>query len=230
MIEIHCDESRPELFNSDPYKVNDNYFLLGGIWVPKELKDRTKIEIKKLRETYNVNGEIKWKNVSPSKLEFYLSLINYFFNTPELRFRVIVVEYSKVNLKKYHNSDAELGFYKFYYQLIHHWIEPNQCYSIFLDYKKNKRHDRLQELHRVLSNANCLSDITNVQGIRSQDSVFIQMADVMMGATGYKYHNLQGSYAKLAVIERIEYFLGKPIARTNATEKKFNVFQINLGD
>lgn len=230
MIEIHCDESRPELFHSKNKKnTNDKYLILGGIWVNKKEKERTKLIIKQLRNQYNVYGEIKWKNVSPNKLDFYLAIIDHFFKSKELRFRCIVVDSEKVDLDKYHESDAELGYYKFYYQLLHHWIEPDETYAIFLDYKKNKRHDRLKVLHTVLKNANLWSDIVNVQGISSKDSVFIQIADVLMGAVGYKYNKYSSSLAKSSLVKHIEYFLHRPIGKTSAHEKKFNVFQIDLG-
>ena len=33
-----------------------------------------------------------------------------------------VINKNDVDLYKYHQNDQELGFYKFYYQVLHHWI------------------------------------------------------------------------------------------------------------
>jgi hypothetical protein len=147
----------------------------------------------------------------------------------QLRFRCIVVERDKVDLVKYHQSDHELGFYKFYYQLIHHWIFDFNRYSIFLDYKKNKAKDRLHTLKKVLQNANLTSEILCVQALPSKESVLTQLADLLIGAVGYKFHSHLESAAKNSVITKIEDYLKHPIQKTKLVETKFNVFQINLG-
>jgi len=53
-----------------------------------------------------------------------------------MRFRCIAVDREQVNLAL-HQNDGELGFYKFYYQLLHHWILDNE-YRIFCDLKTNR--------------------------------------------------------------------------------------------
>lgn len=226
MIEVYCDESRPEVI----YGQNslDRYMVIGGIWIPRNARKNVKNEIKKLKEKHNLYGEIKWRNVSPSKIDFYLELVDLFFNTPELRFRCIVVDSHNVDLEAYHESDSELGFYKFYYQLLKHWIGNWEEYWIFLDHKKNKLPDRLHTLERVLNNSTS-GFIREVQAIESKESLLIQMADVLMGAVGYKIHDKATSDAKLSLISRIESNIGTPINRgTYRDAVKFNIFRINL--
>ncbi|QPA31639.1 DUF3800 domain-containing protein [Thermaerobacillus caldiproteolyticus] len=225
MIEVYCDESRPEALYG--MKKIDNYMVIGGIWIPKVERDEIKQKIRYLKQKHQLFGEIKWKNVAPSKLEFFLELVDLFFESQSLRFRCIVVDGNKVDINQYHNSDNELGFYKFYYQLLVHWLEPMNHYRIFLDFKKNKQSDRLHTLEKVLNNAS-FSFIEDVQAIESKHSLLIQLTDVLIGAVGYKYHNYQTSDAKLKLVETIEKRLGHPIQSTFKSAKKFNVFEIDL--
>lgn len=225
MYHIYCDESRPEILGKEnPY---DDFSVIGGVWVDKNEINKLKRGIRRLRDTYNVHGEIKWKNVSPSKVDFYLELVNLFFENDSIRFRCIVMDAEKVDLERFHGSDQELGFYKFYYQLIFHWLHWNNQYSVYLDFKKNKEHDRLTVLKDILNRAS-MAEVVNLQALESKQSVLIQLADVLMGAVGYKFNSYNTSEAKLKVVEMIEDRIGHEIRSTQKNESKFNVFQIIL--
>jgi hypothetical protein len=52
------------------------------------------------------------------------------------------------------------GFYKFYYQVLHHWILDNNEYTVFCDLKQNRDRSRLTTLKRVLNTANRTSVIS----------------------------------------------------------------------
>jgi hypothetical protein len=177
-----------------------------------------------------VGGELKWGKVSYSRLKFYEEILTWFLNkNHDLRFRAIVIDRTQVNLLNYHNNDQELGFYKFYYQVLHHWICDFNCYHVFCDFKVNRRKDRLQTLKKCLDNTNLSSSVANVQAIRSQESVLIQMADFLTGLVSAKYNQscLQNS-PKGELIQKCELLLGKSIGATGPSEPKFNVFEINL--
>ncbi|MER3125623.1 DUF3800 domain-containing protein [Bacillus pumilus] len=223
MIEIYCDESRPDALSRQN---KDQYMIIGGVLIDKEKRNNFKRKVKRLQSEHEVFGEIKWRNVSPSKINFYLELVDLFFSE-SIRFKCIVVDTNKVKVDVYHNNDNELGFYKFYYQLLVTWFEQTQHYWIYLDHKKNKEVDRLQILNSVLNNAS-FSYIEKVQAIESRHSLMVQLADVLIGAVGYKYHNYNTSSAKLEVIERIEQHLEHPIRKTFKSAHKFNVFEIRL--
>jgi len=95
----------------------------------------------------------------------------------ELRFRAILVNKHDVNLHLYQNDDQELGFYKFYYQVLHYWILDFNKYNLFLDCKKNRERDRLQIMQDCLRRSNLTSSIPIAQSVRSEESVLIQFAD-----------------------------------------------------
>lgn len=76
--------------------------------------------------------------MSPNRRDFYVELIDLFFAYGDnLRFRCIAVDRTQLNLAL-HDNDGELGFYKFYYQLLHHWILDFNSYRIFCDVKSNR--------------------------------------------------------------------------------------------
>lgn len=227
-FDIYCDESRLDLLCSK--KADGHFMVIGGLWLKKEKRDEFKKEIHALRDKFKIGGEFKWQKVSPSREKFYESLIDWFVKkNDELRFRCIAVECKKVDLLKYHQSDQELGFYKFYYQLLHHWILDFNTYSIFIDFKSNRRRDRLQVLQQCLQNSNLSAVLTSLQPIRSDESVLMQLCDVLTGIASAKLNQKDlSSSAKKKVIKELEKKLGRPITKTPKGENKFNVFKIDL--
>jgi hypothetical protein len=226
-FEIYCDESRHDYFARPPGN-GERYVLLGGLWIEAKHRDAYKIKIGLLRRRHDVRGEFKWNRVSPSRIRFYLSLVDFFFEEA-MRFRCIVLPADQVDSIRFHRSDNELMFYKFYYQLLHHWILDFNDYRIFLDLKTNRLNSRINTLHRVLQNANLMARIISVQALPSRQVDLLQLSDVLLGAVGYKFHRLETSQAKVAVVKRIETHLGGPIEPTWRDERKFNVFRFLPG-
>ena len=225
-FEVYCDESGLEALTN---KEAHTYAVIGGIWLPAEYRQSFKEEMMSIKRKYNIRGELKWKKVSPAYFELYKDVIDFFFMTGYLRFRVILVESAKVNNFQFNNEDSELGFYKFYYQLLHHWIFDFNEYDFFLDLKINRNKGRLNQLKKVLGNANITSEIKQVQGLPSEQSLGIQLADIFTGLVASKMNGGIISTAKLALIQHIEdNYLTKPIGPTGKWEEKFNVFRINL--
>ncbi len=224
-FEVYCDESCLEALKN---KTEHFYMGIGGVWMPADMRDKFKTELKQIKSKYNVHGEFKWNKVSPRYLSMYKEIIDFFFNADYLRFRVILVESDKVNLVNFHNSDAELSFYKFYYQMIKTWIYDFNLYDVFLDLKKNRNKGRLKELENFLDKANFFSDVRTVQGLPSNQSLGIQLADLLTGIITAKFNNKTSSPTKLELIRYVESRLGNVIQSTSKNEEKLNVFKINL--
>jgi hypothetical protein len=227
-FEIYCDESRPDLLVST--HPNGKYMVIGSLWLAAESRQTFKNEINLLRNRHKIGPEFKWQKISPSRSLFYKELMEWFYSKKEfLRFRCIAVEQQKLNLVKYHDSDQELGFYKFYYQLLHHWILDFNDYVIFCDFKSNRSRDRLQVLQRCLELSNLSSNINNVQAIRSDQSVLIQLTDVLTGAASARLNGkLSDGSAKDSVVKHLENLLRRNISHTLRSERKFNVFVIDF--
>jgi len=226
-IDVYCDETLPDLFTSQNPK--EKLMLLGSLWIENKLREQIKAQIKDLRQKHNCWGEIKWTKVSPSKEKFYLGLVDIFFAYGmKMRFRCIAVDPKQV-IWSYHGDDKELGFYKFYYQLIHKWIKDFNTYNIFLDAKKNRDLTRLSVLKKILNNQFNNSYIEQVQALPSKEVTLIQLSDFLLGATSAKLNQKElTNTAKIKVIEYIEKQIDRKIAPTWSTENKFNIFKINL--
>lgn len=203
--------------------------MIGSLWLPAALRPQFKGEIHELRERFRVWGEMKWRKVSPSQLSFYEALVDWYFSHGEnLRFRCIAVNRTEVDLSR-HQHDPELGFYKFYYQLLHHWIRPDNDYRIFCDLKSNRDPERLAVLARCLSNARPDARVEGIQSLPSDEVVLLQLCDVLLGAASSRLNGtLHSGTAKAALVGRLEHALGHSIAHTRRDEKKFNVFAIRL--
>lgn len=229
--DIYCDESRQDLLTSPASITATNRFCcIGGLMLATESRTALKSKIKKLRDKYSVYGELKWGTVSENKLQIYADLIDLFFDTDGLNFRVIVIDAQKVDNDIFNDSNSELGFYKFYYQLLSHWISHKNRYRVFTDQKTNGDKHHLQELKRILNNISFESPIYDIQAIDSKESLILQMENVIMGAVGYKY-NFKGngsSIAKENIVKHIKSRLGHEIAPTSVSEQKFNIFEIQL--
>lgn len=227
-IDVYCDETHPDLFSSANPQVQ--YMFIGSLWLANNDRENYKAEIHELRNRHKIGGEFKWGKVSPSKVEFYKELLSWFCSKREgLRFRCIAIDYEKVNLVTFHESDQELGFYKFYYQLLHHWIHDFNDYHIFCDFKRNRRRDRLHTLKRCLEYTNLSANIVSVQAVRSSESVLIQLSDLLVGAASARYNQkLAAGSAKESVVLHLESLLQRGLVPTALGEKKFNFFKINL--
>lgn len=228
MIEIYCDESRQDLLTSS--KPTAVYTLIGSLWMTKEIRLYLTGRTLALREEHNVWGEIKWSKVSPSKIEFYKDLIDLFFESQKMPyFRCILIESDKVDNDKYNSGDCELGFYKFYYQVLYHWIytNPINC-RVFCDIKENRDKNRLKTFHRILQYTSN-GRVEAVQALRSSDTPMLQFCDFLLGMASARLNEsvIQGS-AKFALIEYFEKQLGMKISPTNRNVRKYNVFRIKL--
>jgi hypothetical protein len=225
-FEVYCDESGLEALTN---KKAHLYTAIGGIWIKASERYRLKTDLSGIKSKHNIRGEFKWNKVSPAYYDFYKEVIDYFFATDFIRFRVILIQADKTDEIRFHKGDKELEFYKFYYQLLHHWIFDFNTYNIFVDLKKNRNKGRLYELCKILNNANLSSEIHQVQGLPSEQSLGIQLADLLTGLVGAKFNKEITGTAKKNLIQHVErVHLKKEIAHTPKYEEKMNVFVINL--
>lgn len=229
-FEVYCDETQPDLFTSKNPAAR--YLMIGSLWLPSDLREDAKEKVSRLRERHGVWGEAKWTKVSPAKKDFYLEMVDLFMSYGmDMRFRCIAVDRTQVNMAL-HNNDGELGFYKFYYQLLHHWILDFNEYNIFCDLKTNRDRSRLKVLKRCLEYANRSAAISSVQSLPSPEVALLQLCDVLLGAASSRLNQtLRDGSAKSSLVSMLETRLDLrgPLSPTGAGEKKFNIFKINLG-
>lgn len=193
-----------------------------------ELK-KHKEAIKNIKKKHKIKGEIKWSNVSKGAYSFYADLIDYFFET-DLNFRSVIVKKSKI--KDSLEPSFDEFYFKMYYQLIIHTLNQGYTYNIYLDVKDTRSNKKLQNLKAILSrnpNIEHKANIKKCQFIRSHESYFMQLTDLIMGAINYKLRGENKVIAKNQIIEKIERSSEVDLSQsTSISAIKFNLFHIDL--
>lgn len=228
-FEVYCDESRQELFTQAGSDI-EAYTLIGSLWLKADSRRQYNSEIKDIRKRHSIYREFKWTKVSQKNVPFCCDLVRFFYKEGDnLRFRCIVLPVKDLDAAKFHEADNELMFYKFYYQLLHHWILDNNKYRIYVDMKTNRVRRRLNTLRQCLDNANIMSEVEFVQALPSQEVQLIQLTDLLTGAVGYRFHSGRNSQAKEEVLREVEKGLGHEINPTTRDCRKFNIFRFVPG-
>lgn len=229
--EIYCDESHPDVFWSRSTK-RARFLAIGGLWLAADLRAEVKARFREISVQHGRLGELKWHKVHAKWEPFYRDLIDLFisYNAEMLRFRCILVEGDKVSMDRYHDDDPELGFYKFYYQLLKHWVEDGHEYAIFCDDKTNRKHDRLRTMQQVLQHS-CIGQVISIQALPSHEVQLLQFADFLLGMVSSRFNNdIEPGGTKDRVISYLEERLGKRwrLLPTTKSVRKLNIFQIAL--
>ncbi|MDR1653959.1 MAG: DUF3800 domain-containing protein [Prevotellaceae bacterium] len=183
--------------------------VLGAIWCDKEKKSEVfgRIREIKLEHGLSSNFEIKWNKVSPAKKEFYLRLIDYFFDDDDIHFRALVVpDKSVLNHMQFEQTYDDF-YYKMYFDLLKVILIPQNSYNIYIDIKDTRSQHKVEKLTDILRSSHYGFDkkiIRRVQQIKSHEVELLPLADLLIGAIGYKCRNLTTNSAKLAIIRRIQ--------------------------
>lgn len=105
-----------------------------------------------------------------------------FFSVSGLNFRAVVVDKSHIDESRAEYTYNDF-YFRMYFQLLHHKTDMAALHNIYFDIKDTCSQMKLHKLKDILKyNAS----IGNFQFIRSHESVFLQLADVLMGAINYK--------------------------------------------
>ena len=151
-----------------------------------------KEEIKKIKLNFKTPTEIKWSNISLSRLPLYKALVDYFFET-EIDFRCILVKYKdRLNHEEFNQGNHDNFYYKLTYHLLKSATNPpaNQ-YKVYLDIKDTRGKQRLKKIEDVLNNKYAgKSPFVFFQHIHSDENVLLQLTDLFIGAITYKNRKL----------------------------------------
>ena len=125
---IYCDESCHLENDHQPAMV------LGAVWCPKHKSRAIAIRIReiKLKHDLDENFEIKWTKVSPAKAQFYLDLVDYFFDDDDLHFRAWIIPDKSVLRHHEFKQDHDDFYYKMYYDMLKLIINPKDRYNIYI--------------------------------------------------------------------------------------------------
>lgn len=220
---LYCDESTHLIHDGHPY------MLLSYISIAYPQIRLAKEEIKAIKRKFNYTEELKWTNVHSATYKVYAELVDWFFMN-DLEFRAVVVDKSQIDEKRADYSFNDF-YFRMYFQLLHTKVDFQNRYNVFLDIKDTCSGEKLEKMKKIMSYN---SSIGTLQFIPSRESVFIQLADVLMGAINYNLRiqkgNVKGNViAKLKLIEKIKRHSNISLNTTTPLSRnKFNLFFITL--
>jgi hypothetical protein len=221
---IYCDESCH--LEHD----NINVMVLGAIWCAEEKKREISKRIREIKSEFGLapNFEIKWNKVSPAKKDFYLRLIDYFFDSEGIYFRALIVPDKSILNHERFNQTHDDYYYKTYFNLLKVVFTPSNRYNIYIDIKDTCSKRKVEKLTEVLRTTHYDFDkkiVNRIQQIRSHEVELLPLADLLIGAIGYNCRGLQTNSAKLAIIKRIRERSGYSLnSSTLYREDKLNLF------
>jgi rapA len=203
--------------------------LLGYVSIAYPQIRIAKEAIKNIKNKYNYKDEFKWTSVHQATYKVYAELVDWFFMN-DLEFRAVVVDKSQIDESRPDYTFNDF-YYKMYFQLLHTKVDFQNTYNVYMDIKDTCSSEKLSTLKRIMDYN---SSIGNLQFIRSHESVFIQLADVLMGAINYNLRKKKGDVegrvdAKIKLIEKIQKHSNISLnCSTPLYRKKFNLFFISL--
>lgn len=224
LFNIYCDESCH--LEHDGQKA----MAIGGVWCPEERKDEIFRRIREIKVEHGLSRwmEIKWNKVSDGQLDFYMDVVNYFFDNSDLHFRVLVVPNKQMLRHGEFNQTHDTFYYKMYFDMLKTLFEPGYGYNIYVDIKDTRGQKKVEKLHEILCNNHYDFNremIRRVQQVRSEEVELVAVADLLTGAVSYLHRGLETSAAKLRLIDRIRNRSGYDLMRSTLyRENKFNVF------
>lgn len=204
--------------------------VLGAVWCLIEKSREIAVRIREIKQRHHLppSFEIKWTKVSPSKRQFYLDLVDYFFDDDDLHFRALIVPNKALLRHDAFHQDHDTFYYKMYFDMLKVLLSPYDEYRIFLDIKDTRSATKVEKLHEVLCNNMYDFErriIRRVQTVRSHEVEQLQLADLLIGAISYINRDLKSNAAKLAVVERMRQRSHYDLTRTTLLrENKVNLF------
>lgn len=221
---IFCDESCYLQFD------NSDIMCIGAIILPDSDLESYKSALKRVKRKYGILHELKWNTVSRTHLAMYDEMLRLFFDS-SMVFRSVLIK-NKLNIQAHSLERDEYN--RFYYSVVERLIRfsirhnsgSDNSYRIFLDLKDNNGKIKLASIHNELTSMIGTNDrIQSLQNIRSYESQFIQLADIIIGAITYRARGLNGSEAKSHIVKLIEELSGYHLDEgTEPGDDKFAIY------
>lgn len=227
LYNVYCDESCHLEKDSSPV------MILGAMYCLVEKKKEIFAEIRNIKKKYDISSyfEIKWTKVSASKIDFYMELLEYFWNNSDLHYRGLVARGKQhLDHEKFNDGDYDLWYYKMYYRMLDPVISPNKRYHIMVDIKDTRGGKRVEKLREVLCNN--IYDfkqevIDQIGQINSRESEILQLADLLNGALAFYHRGLMdrpdANQGKVDFVKALQKHVVLD-ENTRYGEQKFNLF------
>jgi hypothetical protein len=225
IFNIYCDESCH--LENDHQQV----MVLGAAWCPLANVVDLARSARDLKRQFGLakDFELKWGKVSRGREDYYTAVLDWFWQTPELHFRGLVIPEKGRLCHDAFEQTHDDWYYKMYFDLLKVIIDPQQRYRVYLDIKDTRGGRKVDKLHEVLSNANydfSRSIVERIQLVRSHEVELLQIADFLIGVVSYANRGLSGNPAKSSLVQRLRALSGYSLTHTTLLrENKLNLFR-----
>ncbi|MDQ2106439.1 DUF3800 domain-containing protein [Azospirillum isscasi] len=225
LFNIYCDESCH--LENDGQKA----MVLGAVWCPADKRREITIRIREIKRRHGIPShvEAKWTKVSPAKYEFYIDLVDYFFDDDDLCYRGLIVPNKDLLNHNKFNQDHDTWYYKMYFDMLKVVLSPSEQYRIFIDIKDTLSESKVLKLHDVLCSSKydfSRNIITLVQQVRSHHIAIMQLTDIITGAISYVNRDIHSSPTKRGIVDRIKHRSGYSLVEnTLYRERKVNLLK-----
>ncbi len=225
LFNVYCDESCH--LEHDRQKA----MVLGAVWCPTRYVQEFNRAIRNLKLKHGLDRhfEIKWTKVSKGKVGFYLEVVKFFFTSPHLHFRAVIVpDKGRLDHPQFAHTHDE-WYYKMYFLLLENLLSPQYRYRIFIDIKDNWGGTKTARLREILSNSFydfSQTMVERIQIIRSDESELLQLADLLIGAISYANRGYETNEGKKQIVEELRRSSGYRLTvSTWLREDKVNLFR-----
>ena len=220
---VYCDESCH--LEHDGISI----MAMGSMYCEKKnvqifLKKIKEIKIKNNISTYS---EIKWNKISPCNKNFYIDLLNCFFECEGLFFRGYVAQGKDSLDHKRFFQDYNTWYYKIYYRMLEYIINTDYRYNIYIDIKDTVGGEKVKELQKYLNmKFGLLNPVDKIQIVDSKECSLLQLSDVFAGALSYSNrHDIPHNGTKNEICDFIRANVGSSLtSSTSLAENKANWF------
>ncbi len=207
---LYCDESCHLPHDREPF------LLLGLLACPAERSRKFNRELTALWKSHGQphHFEAKWTKVSPGKISFYRSILEWFIATDDVTFRCFILPEKQRLYVTLPEESRDFLYYRLYYQFLRSTIEPETHYRVFLDLKDTRGREKLTELNsRLSTDADEAHALESMQHIRSHEVRLLQVTDLLLGAVGFarRPHTINESMAKREMVNYLEDMLNQPL-------------------
>ena len=223
-INIYSDESCH--IENDGYK----YMIIGALWCDKDNAPIVSQKIKSIKQKYNIPlyQEVKWSKISPAKTDMYCELVNCFFNTEDLNFRVVVVNKENLDHIAFNQTYSQF-YYKMYWILLKNIFDNNinSKFNIFFDPKDTHTFKDVAVLSEI-SNLRTNGSVPLLEPTDSSRNHMMQLADILIGCVKFLHNKNCTSKSKNQVFRVFEKEVHDNLFKNSPLyEKKVNIFHWN---
>lgn len=208
---------------------NSRYMVLGFICCETEKKGVISKKLRALKQEHGLrrNFELKWGQVSGSRLTYFKSVVDLFFEEDSLTFRALIANKEGLDHAAFQQTHEE-WYYKMAYLLLKPALKQEVVFDIYFDRRDANEVGQIDNLNRILGNTPAVS-WSSTQGrkhsVDSKQVELIQLADLLIGAISYTNRNLSTSQASIDLIQYIEQKAGLSLkSKTGLNAKKINLF------